>query len=173
MQAIRETSFLIVLALFWIGTMVLGVALDSGVYFQKLANENLAFIERVSALITIIFTYTWSNIFLLCCLAALIGEIGRVANLGENPKIKLAIIRGFFIFLLVTGGQLIIAGNISLPANVAPEGGAVGPMVTSVGQYFRLASFCSLMAFLVGFTPSWFDALLDRLKRVSSAADQG
>ena len=153
---------------------MLGIALDAGNYFKRLGEADATFLDGTWAFLCLTTSWTWSNVLALCCLSALVGEYGRdaMATRKSTPNPQAAIVRGFFIFLAMAAGQLVIAGNISLPQEVVQNpGSARDPLVTSPGQYFRLASFCSLLAFLVGFTPRIFHAFLNGLHRFTGVDD--
>jgi hypothetical protein len=78
-------------------------------------------------------------------------------------------VRGFFIFLAMATGQLVIVGTISLPPSLIENGGmATDPSVVSPGQYFRIATFCSFLSFFVGYKPSLFTSFLSRVERFAA-----
>lgn len=164
------TVVLVLSVMGWIGAFVLGIALDAGTYFQRVTAEEATLLQGAWAFVCLTTSWTWSNVLGLCCLSALVGEDGRdaMATRRSSPNPQAAIVRGFFIFLAMAAGQLVIAGNISLPQVVVEGAASAGdPLVTSPGQYFRLASFCSLLAFLVGFAPRIFHAFLNGLHRLT------
>lgn len=62
-----------------------------------------------------------------------------------------AILRGFFVYLTVISGILVLLEN--------PILGTMSP-----GQYIRFAGLLSLLSFFVNYDPSLFVALLDRVR---------
>lgn len=169
MENFRATLVLVIAVGAWIGTFLLGIALDAGVYFERLTADETGALAGVWAFLCLAASWTWSNVLAMCCLAALVGEYGRDAMTPrrQQPNSRAAIVRGFFIFLAISAGQLVIAGNISLPQAVADAADPGNPLVNSPGQYFRLAAFCSLLGFLVGFTPRLFTTFLKGLERIA------
>jgi hypothetical protein len=66
-----------------------------------------------------------------------------------------AFIRGFFIFLLLIAGQLVIAGTIDLD----------NPSEVGIPQYFRLFATASLLSFVIGYRP---DTVLNFIEKLSN-----
>ena len=165
------STFVLGLGLFlWISLFVAGSAVPSDELMVIIRGEDVSLLKRIAGLFGFVLTWTWSNIFWLCCVSSVLGEYGRDAMSpvrGTNPQA--ALIRGFFIFLAMATGQLVIVGTISLPPSllegaVAPE----DPSVVSPGQYFRIATFCSFLSFFVGFSPKVFTSLLKRVENMAS-----
>lgn len=166
-----STLALAVFLLLWIGLFVLGSAVPSDNLLRHVLNETHPFHIRGINLFGFIFTWTWSNILWLCCLASLVGEYGRgtMAPVSAPPHPTAALVRGFFIFLAMATGQLVIVGTISLPPSLIENAGlAPDPSVVSPGQYFRIATFCSFLSFFVGFKPSVFTSFLSRVERFAA-----
>ncbi len=167
MQKIKSYTCLFSILIVWIMIFVMGMTINSGSYVTKLGEEQ-SLLFSVGSIFMVAFSWTWSNLVLLCILSALIGEIGRNAMNAKRTKINFqgAIIRGFFIYLMITAGQVIIAGGIPMP-----DTGEISTnlLVTDPQQYLRISSFSSLLAFLVGFTPSLFERLLKNLQQLNSA----
>ena len=158
----------------WISLFVAGSAVPSDELMKLIRADNVTPPTRIGGLVGFVFTWTWSNIFWLCCISSVLGEYGREAMSPRgktNPQA--ALIRGFFIFLALATGQLVIVGTISLPPSllegaVTPE----DPSVVSPGQYFRIATFCSFLSFFVGFSPKIFTSLLKRVENMASSENQ-
>lgn len=175
MKAKTVSTIVLGLGLFlWISLFVAGSAVPSDELMKFIRGENTTLLQRVAGLVGFVFTWTWSNIFWLCCISSVLGEYGRNAmTLGGNTNPQAALIRGFFIFLALATGQLVIVGTISLPPSllegaVTPE----DPSVVSPGQYFRIATFCSFLAFFVGFSPKIFTSLLKRVENMASSENR-
>jgi hypothetical protein len=172
-MATSKTSAL-ALALFlllWIGFFVVGSAVPSDNLLKIVLDPGAVTTHRALGLLGFVFTWTWSNILWLCCLSSLVGEYGRgtVAGSAAQPHPTAAMVRGFFIFLAMATGQLVIVGTISLPPSLIENGGmATDPSVVSPGQYFRIATFCSFLSFFVGFKPSLFTSFLSRVERFAA-----
>lgn len=173
METARSTLILVTGIFLWVLFFVFGITLDAGSYFTKISGPDSGIWTVVGSVFGFFLSWTWSNLVMLCCLAALVGEVGRdaMANGKGKPNLRGAMVRGFFIYLAITAGQLVIAGNISLPKealeSVTNGSSITSPLVTTPSQYFRLASFCSLVAFLVGFTPKLFTSILNSVSRMT------
>jgi hypothetical protein len=110
------------------------------------------------------------NLAWLCVLASTLGAIGNLANLSDdnevakrsdfsNPIIS-AILRGFFVYLFLMSGLLLL--------DHAPFSNA-GP-----SQYIRLAGFLSLFSFVVSYQPHLFGALIvSAFERIQVRAGDG
>ncbi|MFK7848539.1 MAG: hypothetical protein AB8G77_24850 [Rhodothermales bacterium] len=166
----KSTIVLSLCLMFWLGLFVAGSTIPSDNVLQGLIGEGVALEKRALHLVGFIFTWTWSNILLLCCFASLVGEYGREAmsrrRIVPNPQV--ALVRGFFFFLAMATGQLVIVGTISLPPSLIEE--AVTPQdpsVVNAAQYFRIATFCSFLNMLIGFSPRMFTNLLKRVEMLS------
>lgn len=96
------------------------------------------------------------NLAWLCVASSTLGAFGSLANLSSdevdsasadmsNPFLS-AVLRGFFVFLFMMSGLLLL--------DDAPFSNA-GP-----GQYIRLAGFLSLFSFIVSYQPRLFSALV-------------
>ena len=154
----------------WISLFVAGSAIPSDELMKLIQEEEASIWKRLGGLIGFVFTWTWSNIFWLCCISSVLGEYGRDAMTpGRATNPQAALIRGFFIFLALATGQLVIVGTISLPPSLL-EGAVTSedPSVVSPGQYFRIATFCSFLSFFVGFSPKIFTSLLKRVENMAS-----
>jgi hypothetical protein len=157
-----EAIPLLLLVFLFVTLFVLGSFVDSSSYSLKTINRAGDQPSILIAFFMIVLTWTWSNIALLACLSALIGELGRVAlansRLPLNPKG--AFTRGFFIFLAVLGGQLILVGKISTEATQ--------DFHIRQDYYIRVAGFVSLLGFLVGYRPQFFLEMLRRMQLLFS-----
>jgi hypothetical protein len=102
---------------------------------------------------------------MLCCAAAVIGAIGRSARIDDvdrnDPALDLrtlcisGVIRGFFTFLIILSGTLILAEQKFDSVTVE--------------QYLKLAGVTSLLGFAAGYDPHFF---LGFFNRVSGWADR-
>lgn len=96
------------------------------------------------------------NLALLCAAAGALGAFGNRANLHHeqekrpprdesNPYLS-AVLRGFFVYLFLISGLLLIDET---PFSAATP-----------GQYVRLAGFLSLFSFVVNYSPNVFSSLI-------------
>lgn len=144
----------------WLVLFTAGLIIPSSTYRTLLANQahTLSMLELFQYWFVVVTCYTLTNVALLCCTASLLGAAGRRARLERaddhdddglaNPYVS-AMIRGFFVFLVLLSGVLILLEK--------PFG------APSQEQYLRLAGFVSLLSFLVGYNPHLFARLLKRI----------
>jgi hypothetical protein len=138
----------------WLGFFAVGVIFASVTYCNNMNNASLQ--ENVCVMIgnwvMFLCSYTVTNIGILCCLTACMGEVGRRTGVDGKSRIRredpgdyvAAIMRGFLVYLAILAGLVI--GNSSFSPHTRDE-------------YVRLASLVSLMGFLAGFNPLLFRRL--------------
>lgn len=108
------------------------------------------------AWLVVLFCFLPLNLAWLCVCASTLGGVGNMAQLGSDDSSELrrdmsnpilsAILRGFFVYLFLMSGLLLL--------DHAPFSNA-GP-----SQYIRLAGFLSLFSFVVSYHPNLFGALI-------------
>lgn len=166
-----EGGLAIVIVTLWALIFVLGIVVDSqalrGVVAKDFAAGHVD-LETLSAIVFVMVCYTVPNIALLCICASVLGSIGRSARLAmekdQDPRDEVspylsAVIRGFFIYLVVLSGLLVLDGNpLSSP---------------DAGHYFRLAGLLSLLSFVASYNPGVFSGLLTRAAGVVNPVPQG
>ncbi len=110
-------------------------------------------------LLVVAMCWTWTNLIILCCICAVVGDIGRslLPGAGEAPSYASGVIRGFFVYLLGLTGQLVLTGT----------GNGSQDLVILAGSYFRIAGFLSLLSFLVGYNPRLFSRLVERIENMA------
>jgi hypothetical protein len=151
-----------------LGTFVQTIGLD-----KKFADGSF----RAGEVFVMLTCWTWTNILILCCLASVIGELGRRVLLGarEVRSVRGAIVRAFFVFLVIMAAQFIILGTPGatplgreLVENkvAATHHSEVEDLYTHVclQHFFRLAAFASLLAFMVAMHPGLVRRILERLE---------
>src|SRR5262249_12835534 len=112
--------------------------------------------------------WTWTNLLILCCLASVIGELGRRVLLGSRHerKVRAAIVRGFFILLAIMAGQLVVLGTPGASAvpewAVRQEGSGLYANIR-LERFFRLAAFASLASLLVSLKPRLIRVLIEHV----------
>lgn len=155
-----EGALALVVVTAWALVFVLGIVVDSSALREIIARD-LAVgrfsLETLQAIVFVMVCYTVPNIALLCMCASVLGSVGRTARLANerdnDPRDEVspyfsAIIRGFFIYLVVLSGLLVLDGN---------------PLVSpDPGHYFRLAGLLSLISFVASYNPGVFSGLLSR-----------
>lgn len=133
----------------WLVLFVVGGNRPGAPILQQM--EKAALTEFLLLLPMAIILWGWSNIAILAVLASLTGEVGR----SPRPNLAGGAARGFFVFLMAIGGQLIYIWGHSAPAFHFPD----------QQTYFRLAGLTSFIAFLVGWRPETFSALATAMGR--------
>jgi len=99
-----------------------------------------------------LMTYTVTNVAVLCCIAAWLGELGRRTRIdgasqeGEflRGDYLAAVMRGFLGYLAILTGFVVVGSGVNLFVTPSAEG------------YVRLAAIVSLAGFLIGFNPAIF-----------------
>jgi hypothetical protein len=110
----------------------------------------------VGSWLVVVFCFLPLNLAWLCAASSTLGGFGSRANLSDdqadkdsrdnsNPYMS-AILRGFFVYLFMTSGLLLL--DDSPFSNSAPA------------QYIRLAGFLSLFSFVVSYHPRLFSTLI-------------
>jgi hypothetical protein len=168
----RESALGILVFVLWLGLFTGGITIDTRPARCLISVEGVKALERESAyrqnpcdqyaVVTktmlliasgkILLWFLPVNIALICAGAGLLGAVGNRANLSDdapprlsqdnsNPYIS-ALLRGFFVYLIMTSGLLLLDVNpFSDP---------------SPAQYIRLAGFLSLFSFVLSYQPSLF-----------------
>jgi hypothetical protein len=112
------------------------------------------------AFLVVLFCFTPTNLALVCCFAGVLGAMGRrvvlAAERDRGPHdhtfpFLSAVLRGFFVYLAVISGILVLLEN--------PILGTASP-----GQYIRFAGLLSLTSFFVNYDPTMFVSLLNRVR---------
>lgn len=138
----------------WVALFVIETFVSSGPPKAFFASMNAGEAQPLTAqfwnLVKLILVWGWSNCLFLFLLAAMIGEAGQLCTGKKRGASALsdACVRGFFVYVSILAGQL-----------------ATGSFDQSFAQtqYFRVATFGSVVAFAVGYHPTLFPALLARI----------
>jgi len=169
-----EAVVVVTAILAWSVLVAVGVAVPTKPYIDLLSSPdgNPSAVALAKAMFVILTCYTFTNVAALCCLSAVVGAIGRSAGIDDvernDPATDLrtlclsAVIRGFFLFLVVLSGTLFVSeqkfGNISIE------------------QYLKLAGLVSLLSFAIGYDPHLFVAFFARVSQwtntIATTADR-
>lgn len=156
----KYTVYLIISMFVWIILFILGISINSSFYIDSISSSELFGIIKNIAVILI--SWTWSNVLILSCLSSSIGELGRqIGDKEDDFNLRTSITRGFFVFLGVAMGQLVIAGGYN-PSNESQLYYNI-----SQGAYFRIACFISLISLLFGYNPRLFFSWIHRLEKLT------
>jgi hypothetical protein len=161
---------LVILAIIgWLWLFTAGIVVNSQPYRARIiASEvgNDAPGYAFAWLMTIL-SFTPTNVLLMALLTGLLGALGRCATLHAlskkqessedlfptdpiNPYLS-GIIRGFFTYLLIISGFIIVSATIDTPF-----------ISTTPQQYVRFAGIISLASFIVGYNPRSFEDFFKR-----------
>lgn len=155
-----ERTMLLVVFLAWCGLLLAGLLVPTAEYREVLSTPSEApFHQLVSYSVIVFLCYTITNVPLLCCLAAVLGAIGGRARIevearrrGEvdhvNPYAS-AVLRAFFVYLVVLSGTMV---SIENPVENFVQ--------ATQEQYVRLAVMLSMIGFLAGYNPGFFSKVL-------------
>src|SRR5258708_3635200 len=135
----------------WIVLFGVGILIDTAPYRAGMASGATA-----RTWIIVVFCYLPLNLVWLCAVSSALGAFGNRANLtndragqklrdNNNPYVA-AVIRGFFAYLFLISGLLLLDDQpFTNPA---------------AAQYVRLAGFLSLLSFVISYQPRFFNTLI-------------
>lgn len=123
-----------------------------------------------------IISYPGTNIVFLSCSAAVLGCIARRWQVSDELKTVTgdttlapparvyiaAILRGFFLYLMIVAGALI----------VLPEDALTNTQINTFAQYWRIAGWVSVMAFVMGYNPNLLVRLIQQIVEAMPKAEQ-
>ncbi|HCE58282.1 MAG TPA: hypothetical protein DER09_10745 [Prolixibacteraceae bacterium] len=139
--------------LLWIIVFLPGLTVNSQPYREQILNGNIT----IQNFLTVMITYTISNVALLCCVAGVIGAATRrvTARASELRKyddkpvfnaVFTGVTRGFSVYLLLLAGVYAATPDpFSAPTSE---------------QYVRMAGTISLMSFTVNYEPELFQTIV-------------
>jgi hypothetical protein len=153
----------VAILLVWALVFAIGVVFPSARYRERLLNEQYApgSAETFGNLVLFLMSYTASNVAILACLAAWLGELGcrtridgtadgRVYHRGDYTA---AVVRGFLAYLAVLSGFVLVGSGVRVFVQPSPE------------EYIRMAAVGSLLGFIVGFRPGLFRRFEEQFER--------
>jgi hypothetical protein len=164
----RNEAIVCILAIAaWVILTAAGVAVSTKPYIDLISNADgkATIWQLAQAWFLLITCYTFTNIALLCCLAAVIGAIGRSARIDDvernDPATDLrtlcvsGMIRGFFMFIIILSGTLILSDQKYDDITIE--------------QYLKLAGLVSLLSFAIGYDPHLFVSFFERVSQWTSS----
>lgn len=157
----------------WICLFLAGIVVETESVRELISSRGAStYMELLGAWFILLTSYTVTNYAFLACLAAVIGKFSRrslafesasnngltratVAKFGEVMVLySVAIARGFVIYLMLTGGLLLLSTSTVTKS--------------SVEEYVKLASTISILAFMAGYDAEIFKRAIDRISTFSS-----
>ncbi len=150
----------------WVILTAAGVAVSTKPYIDLISGSAgpATILGLVQAWFLVITCYTFTNIAFLCCLSAVIGAIGRSAQVDDverhHPATDLrtlcvsGVIRGFFMYIVILSGTLILSDQKYDDITIE--------------QYLKLAGLVSLLSFAIGYDPQMFVTFFERVTKWTS-----
>jgi hypothetical protein len=150
-----ELAFGIIALLAWTFVFAVGVVFPSTPIRDALTGMGVIDSRGMilAYLSAFLLTYTVSNVAILCCISAWLGELGRRTRISgadngvpyRRGDYMAAVMRGFLGYLAVLTGYVIIGSGVNAFVTPSPE------------QFVRLAAIVSLAGFLIGYNPEVFN----------------
>jgi hypothetical protein len=142
----------------WLFFLTVGITIATPPMVNAVQSGTMGWFSIVGYLVVIVFCHTVPNMAILCCLSAFLGVVASRAVSGvpqsgptqERLSIYVAAVtRGFFVFLVIVSGTILLSEQSFM--NLTQE------------RYIRLTGLASLFSFAVGYNPSVFVNLLERV----------
>lgn len=144
----------------WFALFAAGSFIGTQLHRATLAGE-AGLGEKLQALIVVLFCYTATNVAMLCCVASVLGGIFRRMRSRQRQRLLSPsllvlllslVLQGFVVYLVMGSGILSFGGWEHFFDNPSRD------------QYLRLASTCSLISLMIGYSPGLFNSLMGRLE---------
>lgn len=145
----------------WFALFVVGTRVDSTPHREMIAGD-AGLAERIQAFIVVLFCYTPSNTAMLSCVASVLGGLFRRMRARQRHRLLAPsllvlllslVFQGFVVYLVMASGILSFGGWSHFFDNPSQD------------QYLRLASTCSLISLMIGYSPGLFNSLMGRLEK--------
>lgn len=145
----------------WLVTFLFGTLVDSLPYRERFAALAGGVAGVVKDGLLVLGTYTLTNLAILCLTSSVLGALAARAELStdieagpasdtSSPR-NSALLRGFLVYVCLIAGILLFGED---------------PVAPGQKQYFRLAGFTSMFAFVLSYRPALFGSLLQRVGTV-------
>jgi hypothetical protein len=146
----------------WLLVFLAGTVVASAPYRAQLATFEGSAGQIMKNAGMVLLTYTLTNVALLCLFASMLGMLASRAVLTSDAEAPAsppdltcprnsALLRGFFVYLALIGGVLVLSEKFAEPTQ---------------GEYVRLAGLISLIAFMVNYQPAICGGLLNRAAKL-------
>jgi Na+/melibiose symporter-like transporter len=136
-------------AFLWLVIYTNGIVISTAPYRQSLNDSTIDAYQKLCCWVIVFFCYTMTNIPILCCLSAIMGGYCQRTT---GTVIEYAG-RGLFVYFVLVSGILLVGNN---PFDNPSQ-----------GQYTRLASTASLIAFIAGYSPELFERMASAVKEIA------
>lgn len=167
-----EVVFGVTTIFLWLCFFLVGIVVETESLRTAVAKNGFATTsEWVGVWVILLTCYTVTNIAILACCAGVIGKFSRRSLSYETASLNglkavpvasfrevlvlysVAIARGFVIYLLLTGGLILLTTPVV--TNSTPE------------EYIKVAGTVSILAFMAGYDAEVFKRALDRVSAFS------
>ncbi|APW61305.1 hypothetical protein [Paludisphaera borealis] len=146
----------------WLLLLAAGLSVAAQDYIDAIQHHNVSGVWAIVGSLFVISTcHTVTNTALMCCASAFLGALGFRVTGGKPEAVDgvadrrnayvAAVTRGFFIFLIIQSGSIILSDQAF--TNLTLE------------KYIRLVGLSSLLSFTVGYNPEVFRQLMDRVDK--------
>lgn len=169
----------ILLIVVWLLFLALGNSLHSDDYQPQQADGVVSFLRLIFFYLV---SWTWTNVGVLACVAAALGESGRDVQSDARSDYRRALVNGFYAYLVITAGYLVSQGGLNLVdqhPEIKAKNGTPDEWTRSMAQftYARIAITVSIASFIAGYAPNYIKSLLvgvaNRIQVDGQAGSQG
>lgn len=152
----------ILLIVVWLLFLALGNSLHSDDYQPQQADGVVSFLRLIFFYLV---SWTWTNVGVLACVAAALGESGRDVQSDARSDYRRALVNGFYAYLVITAGYLVSQGGLNLVdqhPEIKAKNGTPDEWTRSMAQftYARIAITVSIASFIAGYAPNYIKNLL-------------
>lgn len=152
----------IMLIVVWLLFLALGNSLHSDDYQPQQADGVVSFLKLIFFYLV---SWTWTNVGVLACVAAALGESGRDIQSNAHSDYRRAVVNGFYAYLVVTAGYLVSQGGLNLVdqhPEIKAKNVTADDWTRSMAQftYARIALTVSIASFIAGYAPNYIKSLL-------------
>ncbi len=149
----------LVLLLILVVLLVLGLFVPSEQFAAELSRGPEDLLRLLTLVGILAVTHGWTNMLLLAVITAHLGSVIRTPSVAKDTRLRFATIRGFFIWILLVGGQAYFEAD-------AP------PVTLTQPEYTKMTLTALVLAFLVGYNPNLLSTLIRRAETFAGAQAQ-
>lgn len=108
--------------------------------------------------IAVLFRHPTTNVAMLCCVASVLGGVFRRMQTKVRrrlifPSLLILVLQGFVVYLFIATVIISHGGWDNFSQNPAHE------------KYIQHAATCSLISWMIGYSPGLFNSLMGRLEK--------
>jgi hypothetical protein len=147
----KRTVLLVLGFASWLGLYAVGCRVGAWRYIQALERPDIGLAETVWSALVIGMSYTYSNVGILCIIAALIGGLGRrLSQCSGHGRLRNEVVEGLL--------SKAVLRSVVIAVVVICSALALGSPVTfrTVDPYVSFAMMMSAVGLVNGYMPQWF-----------------